>query len=230
MTDKASTLIGFCFRPSQNSTTIASDMLLPLSVLPKLQICFLGSHLRPPWLLLCGDSAGNSTQPTEAPELKQMEQRQRLWKISSVSELLCGDSAGRKGKQPFSNLHQALRRWCLTFEIPRTKKSIDGALFSSSLSSLQSEEKPLPCIRQAITPGNDSSRRLLPDSSSLRKDEGPAENVAEIAENSSQASVYAAIEELNPNSPKKKRRKFETIREGKSCKHCNCKKSKCLKL
>lgn len=212
------------------------------------------------------ESIENSTQPTEAPELKQMEQPPETLEISSVNELLCGDSVGKKGKQPFSNLHRGLRRRCLTFEIPRTKKSIDSALFSSSLSSLQSEEKPLSCIRQPITPGNDSSRRILPgiglhlnalaaaskdcsnpnqeiisptaqdpfmkslDSSSLRKDEGPAENVAEIAENSSQASVYAAIEELNPNSPKKKRRKFETIGEGESCKRCNCKKSKCLKL
>ncbi|KFK39563.1 hypothetical protein AALP_AA3G260400 [Arabis alpina] len=41
----------------------------------------------------------------------------------------------------------------------------------------------------------------------------------------------SALLELNQNIPKKKRRKFEQGGEGESsCKRCNCKKSKCLKL
>ncbi|KAG9451939.1 hypothetical protein H6P81_004843 [Aristolochia fimbriata] len=39
-----------------------------------------------------------------------------------------------------------------------------------------------------------------------------------------------AGEESNPSSPKKKRRRVETVGEPEACKRCNCKKSKCLKL
>ncbi|KAL8486454.1 hypothetical protein ACS0TY_023223 [Phlomoides rotata] len=37
-------------------------------------------------------------------------------------------------------------------------------------------------------------------------------------------------EEINPSSPRKKKRKLEQVGEGRACKRCNCKKSKCLKL
>ncbi|XP_068635141.1 protein tesmin/TSO1-like CXC 2 [Aristolochia californica] len=37
-------------------------------------------------------------------------------------------------------------------------------------------------------------------------------------------------EDSNPSSPKKKRRRVETVGEPEACKRCNCKKSKCLKL
>lgn len=207
-----------------------------------------------------------STQPTEATELKEIDQPSENLDISCVNEFFAGDSVEKQGKEPLSNLHRGLRRRCLTFEMPRTKRSVDGVLFSRSLSSLQNEENPPSSNRQPITPRVESSRCILPgiglhlnalaaaskdngisnqemlspttqdplmnslSSSSLRKDEGPAENVAEVAGDSSQASVYAATEDLNSNSPKKKRRKFETIGEGESCKRCNCKKSKCLKL
>ncbi|KAL3648998.1 hypothetical protein CASFOL_005401 [Castilleja foliolosa] len=40
----------------------------------------------------------------------------------------------------------------------------------------------------------------------------------------------AVVDEINPCSPKKKRRKVEQAGDGNSCKRCNCKKSKCLKL
>ncbi|KAG6435579.1 hypothetical protein SASPL_100453 [Salvia splendens] len=43
-------------------------------------------------------------------------------------------------------------------------------------------------------------------------------------------SATAANEEINQSSPKKKRRRAEQSGEGESCKRCNCKRSKCLKL
>ncbi|KAL0414495.1 UNVERIFIED_CONTAM: protein tesmin/TSO1-like CXC 2 [Sesamum radiatum] len=49
-------------------------------------------------------------------------------------------------------------------------------------------------------------------------------------EDACQASGYMANEEINQNSPKKKRRRVEQSGEGEACKRCNCKKSKCLKL
>ncbi|GFQ05739.1 protein tesmin/tso1-like cxc 3 [Phtheirospermum japonicum] len=43
--------------------------------------------------------------------------------------------------------------------------------------------------------------------------------------------VQVENEETNPSSPKKKRRRLEQAGEGEgSCKRCNCKKSKCLKI
>ncbi|CAN1129101.1 Protein tesmin/TSO1-like CXC 2 [Linum perenne] len=56
----------------------------------------------------------------------------------------------------------------------------------------------------------------------------PSENNVQLAEDISPASAYLVNEEFGLGSPKKKRRKVEG--EAESCKRCNCKKSKCLKL
>ncbi|KAI4345677.1 hypothetical protein L6164_012777 [Bauhinia variegata] len=56
------------------------------------------------------------------------------------------------------------------------------------------------------------------------------DNGVQPAEDCSQVSAYAVNEDFNQNSPKKKRRKLEPDAESESCKRCNCKKSKCLKL
>ncbi|XP_061354501.1 protein tesmin/TSO1-like CXC 2 [Gastrolobium bilobum] len=61
---------------------------------------------------------------------------------------------------------------------------------------------------------------------SSERDLVPSDNGVQPAEDCSQGSAYMAGEDFNQNSPKKKRRKSETG----GCKHCNCKKSKCLKL
>ncbi|BFG13930.1 hypothetical protein CerSpe_002050 [Prunus speciosa] len=57
-----------------------------------------------------------------------------------------------------------------------------------------------------------------------------AENGVQLAHDASQEPAFIANEEFNQNSPKKKRRRFEHAGETESCKRCNCKKSKCLKL
>ncbi|CAN0857078.1 Protein tesmin/TSO1-like CXC 2 [Linum grandiflorum] len=56
----------------------------------------------------------------------------------------------------------------------------------------------------------------------------PSENNVNLAEDVSPASAYLVNEEFGLGSPKKKRLKVEG--EAESCKRCNCKKSKCLKL
>ncbi|OMO85620.1 hypothetical protein COLO4_21540 [Corchorus olitorius] len=68
------------------------------------------------------------------------------------------------------------------------------------------------------------------NSASIERDTDPVENGLQLAEDASQASTYLGNEEFNQNSPKKKRRRLEQAGEGESCKRCNCKKSKCLKL
>ncbi|KAL2922647.1 CRC domain-containing protein TSO1 [Bienertia sinuspersici] len=179
------------------------------------------------------ETVEHSTQTTEATELKHVSENMD---ISSVDEFFLGDSGEKSGKEHFNNLHRGFLRRCLTFEIPRSKRSMDGVLFSSSLSSLQNEEKPLLGDGQPITPATDSSRHRLQGiglhlnalaaaskdcgisnqeiispttmdpligSSSLRKEES-SETVVESAEDSSQASAYAATEELNPNSANSK--------------------------
>lgn len=70
---------------------------------------------------------------------------------------------------------------------------------------------------------------ILPVAPSDRELDG-MENAVLPVEDSCPPSGYAANEEINQGSPKKKRRRAEQAGEGESCKRCNCKRSKCLKL
>ncbi|KAF6138082.1 hypothetical protein GIB67_033496 [Kingdonia uniflora] len=63
--------------------------------------------------------------------------------------------------------------------------------------------------------------------SSVRSDMGIAGNIFQISQDDSSGPNFG--EELNESSPRKKRLKLEQAGES-SCKRCNCKKSKCLKL
>ncbi|CAB4292100.1 unnamed protein product [Prunus armeniaca] len=67
-------------------------------------------------------------------------------------------------------------------------------------------------------------------SASSERDMDGTENGVQLAHDASQEPAFLANEEFNQNSPKKKRRRFEHAGETESCKRCNCKKSKCLKL
>ncbi|KAK6130168.1 hypothetical protein DH2020_036084 [Rehmannia glutinosa] len=72
---------------------------------------------------------------------------------------------------------------------------------------------------------------IIPVASSDR-DIDRVENDVVPVEDACQASGFVANEETNiQSSPKKKRRRVEQAGDGEtSCKRCNCKKSKCLKL
>lgn len=65
---------------------------------------------------------------------------------------------------------------------------------------------------------------------SSERDTDLAENGVAHVEDASHASAYLVSDDFNQNSPKKKRRRLEHAGENESCKRCNCKKSKCLKL
>ncbi|KAM1720557.1 hypothetical protein ACFX12_022207 [Malus domestica] len=71
-------------------------------------------------------------------------------------------------------------------------------------------------------------------SASSERDMDGTENGVQLLQDASQEPAFLANEEFNQNSPKKKRHvlpKFEQAGETESsCKRCNCKKSKCLKL
>ncbi|GAV57585.1 CXC domain-containing protein [Cephalotus follicularis] len=79
------------------------------------------------------------------------------------------------------------------------------------------------------TTGHEPRHDSLTTASGERGTE-PAENGIQLAEDGSQASIYLLSEECIQDSPKKKRRRLEQAGESESCKRCNCKKSKCLKL
>ncbi|XP_070042355.1 protein tesmin/TSO1-like CXC 2 isoform X2 [Nicotiana tomentosiformis] len=82
-------------------------------------------------------------------------------------------------------------------------------------------------LHSSVT-GQESLVKSLPETS--RGGEiVPFENSLPLMEDVFQAPGYVNSEEPNQTSPKKKRRRLETG-EGESCKRCNCKKSKCLKL
>uniref|UniRef100_A0A0D9Y188 CRC domain-containing protein n=1 Tax=Leersia perrieri TaxID=77586 RepID=A0A0D9Y188_9ORYZ len=57
----------------------------------------------------------------------------------------------------------------------------------------------------------------------------PIADLHTVNDDSSQATMVAYVDESSQGSPKKKRHKFDNG-DGTSCKHCSCKKSKCLKL
>ncbi|CAO2838445.1 unnamed protein product [Amaranthus hypochondriacus] len=104
----------------------------------------------------------HSTQPTGAAEPRQIDETTKNMEISSVNEFLSGDSRENPKIESLNNLQKGMRRRCLTFEMPRSKKNADSVLSSGSLSALQREEKPLSNNSQPITPRVDSSRRIFP--------------------------------------------------------------------
>ncbi|KAL5770680.1 hypothetical protein ACOSP7_014834 [Xanthoceras sorbifolium] len=78
-----------------------------------------------------------------------------------------------------------------------------------------------------------SSPKILIGSStlnSMEKVSDPCDNKVKVVENALQASVSVGGEELDQDSPRRKRFKQELVGESKACKRCNCKRSKCLKL
>ncbi|XP_058212137.1 protein tesmin/TSO1-like CXC 2 isoform X1 [Rhododendron vialii] len=64
----------------------------------------------------------------------------------------------------------------------------------------------------------------------MERNRGDPDTQSRGTEDASPASGYVAGEEISQGSPKKKRRRLENAGETESCKRCNCKKSKCLKL
>ncbi|KAG7992012.1 hypothetical protein I3843_02G106800 [Carya illinoinensis] len=91
----------------------------------------------------------------------------------------------------------------------------------------------LPSSTASVNSPTNSQEPLrisLTSVSSSERDTELAENGISHVEDASQGSAYLVSDEFNQNSPKKKRRRLEHAGESESCKRCNCKKSKCLKL
>ncbi|XP_068650447.1 protein tesmin/TSO1-like CXC 2 [Aristolochia californica] len=82
----------------------------------------------------------------------------------------------------------------------------------SSLSTVQ--RAPIKCL--ALNP--------------VDREIGPVNKNSHFTQDSLRVPGIGVGEDSNPSSPKKKRRRVETVGEPEACKRCNCKKSKCLKL
>ncbi|TYH46019.1 hypothetical protein ES332_D11G306800v1 [Gossypium tomentosum] len=117
------------------------------------------------------------------------------------------DDKGEKCSQ--LSRQRSIRRRCLVFE-----KSPGFGLHLNSL----------PNILKGQNPPNKS---IL---SSMKMGEVPSDNGTAVAENSSEAPASVGGTDADHNTPEKKRQKFELVEESASCKRCNCKRSKCLKL
>ncbi|XP_010532575.1 PREDICTED: protein tesmin/TSO1-like CXC 2 isoform X2 [Tarenaya hassleriana] len=153
------------------------------------------------------------------------------------------------------NLHRGVRRRCLDFEVPRKqrnelshKQTISNTPGPESSSrcllpsiglhlnsiTMSSKDRKASVLHEYSFSGKiQVSLPLVHSQENARENFVRAEN--EMDEEASQAvddvSKASVSEELNlSSSPKKKRRKFDRSGEGESCKRCNCKKSKCLKL
>ncbi|XP_013601979.1 protein tesmin/TSO1-like CXC 2 [Brassica napus] len=141
-----------------------------------------------------------------------------------------------------SVLHRGIRRRCLDFEMPGNKQTSSenntSACGSSSrcvvpsiglhLNALLMSTKD--CKTNNTTHDYSCSEKyqvgLQGSSSTLQETLDQTETETRDLED---VPVEPTLEELHLSSPKKKRVKLEAG-EGESCKRCNCKKSKCLKL
>ncbi|XP_047951005.1 protein tesmin/TSO1-like CXC 2 [Salvia hispanica] len=75
-----------------------------------------------------------------------------------------------------------------------------------------------------------TNQGLLDNNLPLATSDRNGDGIENAVEDACLPSAYAANEDINQGSPKRKRRRSEQAGEGESCKRCNCKRSKCLKL
>ncbi|KAM7278795.1 hypothetical protein ACFE04_005929 [Oxalis oulophora] len=152
--------------------------------------------------------------------------------------------------QPESNLQRGLRRRCLDFEMAGARKRNSNNASNGNI--LSKDKQVVPTM-----PHSDSSKSILSgiglhlnalaiaprDNKTFKNESFTSTNLEQFCESFPSASAEIGTEpaelaedssqpeEFNQNSPKKKRRRMEQAGESdSSCKRCNCKKSKCLKL
>ncbi|CAN8324509.1 unnamed protein product [Cochlearia groenlandica] len=141
-----------------------------------------------------------------------------------------------------SALHRGIRRRCLDFEMPGNKQtsSENNNIVACESSSSRCVVPSIGLHLNAILMSSkDYKTSVIDDPGKLQVglqglssiwQEALDQTENETREEADQdVLVEPALEELNLSSPKKKRLKLE-VGDGESCKRCNCKKSKCLKL
>ncbi|KAL4355043.1 hypothetical protein GQ457_06G019620 [Hibiscus cannabinus] len=158
--------------------------------------------------------SGDLQVSCEQNELEEPVTDQTSGILSSclVDKLVVSDSGLKNdGKKKFnqSSRQRSIRRRCLVFE-----KSPGFGLHLNSLPNISKDQNPL-------------NKSTL---SSIKTGEGPCVSGTAVAENSSETPATSGGDDADHNTPEKKRQKFEFVEESASCKRCNCKRSKCLKL
>ncbi|KAG7542902.1 Tesmin/TSO1-like CXC domain [Arabidopsis thaliana x Arabidopsis arenosa] len=149
------------------------------------------------------------------------------------------ESANAIPYEAVSLLHRGIRRRCLDFEMPGNKQTNNAACESSSRCVVPSIGLHLNAI---LMSSKDCKTNVSHDYScsgkiqvGLQSSISTMQDTLDQTENEAREDadqdvpVEPALQELNLSSPKKKRVKLDSG-EGESCKRCNCKKSKCLKL
>ncbi|CAN8270444.1 unnamed protein product [Cochlearia groenlandica] len=128
-----------------------------------------------------------------------------------------------------SIVHRGVRRRCLDFEIPRDSYKQMSRNVGSSIGLNLNNTIAMSYKDNNVGHEYSFSRNLktgLQDSTDLLL------HSHEVVREEEPEKIVDKAREDAPRSPKKKRRKPEQGGEGdsSSCKRCNCKKSKCLKL
>ncbi|KAL9317471.1 hypothetical protein ACSQ67_013988 [Phaseolus vulgaris] len=142
-----------------------------------------------------------------------------------------------KGKQVLPIKHSGDSRKCV---LPGIGLHLNALATLNDCKNIKIEK--LLAGRQPNMPSSSSSVQLSASQehqlalvpASVEKDLEPSENEVQPGEDCTQPLLLMAGEDFQQNSPKRKRqihrRRLEPDGEGESCKRCNCKKSKCLKL
>ncbi|XVF31173.1 hypothetical protein REPUB_Repub16aG0123100 [Reevesia pubescens] len=190
------------WRTADSGTTsfISTIMQFPLDIANNLENAESG-HL------------GGSCKQSELGETVT-DQKPGILSTCLLDKLVISDSGLKrddKGEKCNQSIRQqrSIRRRCLVFE-----KSPGFGLHLNSLPNISKGQNPL-------------SKSAL---SSMKRSEVPHDNRTVVKENSSETPASVGGNEADDNSPEKKRQKFELVEEIASCKRCNCKRSKCLKL
>uniref|UniRef100_A0A803KPT9 CRC domain-containing protein n=1 Tax=Chenopodium quinoa TaxID=63459 RepID=A0A803KPT9_CHEQI len=170
-----------------------------------------GSHYRK----LLADSTGNSpTKPAASSSILNdkclMVSRPGGNKFSSalpgIGLHLNTLTAGAKDKI-------IVKRQTLTCR----RQLISSQCTTSAIGSLNSDTKPI-------------TTQINPTPNVVKREPEEQKEEVQVSGDVSENSIYGEGIEFPQNSFKKKRRKAEIIGEADSCKRCNCKRSKCLKL
>ncbi|CAH8316903.1 unnamed protein product [Eruca vesicaria subsp. sativa] len=163
--------------------------------------------------------------PSQAPSVMQTMQP------GSINE---PESSTASPYGAVSVLHRGIRRRCLDFEMPGNKQTSSenntAACGSSSRCVVPSIGLHLNAILMSTKDCKTNTTHDYSCSEKYQVDlQGSSSTLQEALDQTEIEAVEPTLEELHLSSPKKKRVKLEAG-EGESCKRCNCKKSKCLKL
>ncbi|ESQ47583.1 hypothetical protein EUTSA_v10020373mg [Eutrema salsugineum] len=163
----------------------------------------------PDWGSLFSDSElliYGSPNDSEAYRCFLQRQSNSETRLSGGKKLTLEPVSNSNEPESSDALHRGVRRRCLDFEIPGKNKQTSGE--SSSRCVVRNIGLHLNAIAMSSKDSNVANEYSF--SGNIKS---------------------SALVELNQSSPKKKRRKSEQAGDGESsCKRCNCKKSKCLKL